>query len=79
MKLPIKILGVGMAWWHPEEIYWLSRSRIIMPLPIIITIPKEFVVGVTWWHPEEVHWLSRSRSIMPLPTIMTIPKNGFSG
>ena len=115
MTIPKNLYGgLGVSWWHPEEIRWLSPSGNIMPpshnndvskknfgcrdgmvepwrntlakskqnhnaLPIIMTIPKEFVVGVTWWHPEEVPWLSRSRSIMPLPTIMTIPKNGFRG
>jgi hypothetical protein len=55
-------MGVGVAWWHPEEMPWLSRSRSIMPLPTM-TISKFFGVGVAWWFPEEIPW--PSRSIMP--------------
>jgi len=57
-------MGVGEAWWHPEEIPWLSRSRNITPLTTIMTI-KKIDVGMAWWHSEEMPWLSRSRSIMP--------------
>ena len=62
-----KKLFVGLTWWYPEEIPWLSRSRIIiMPLPTIMTIQKNyFHLGVAWWHPEELRWLSRSGRIMP--------------
>jgi len=57
---------VGVAWWHPEEIPWLSRSRNIMPTSQNNDNLKNGV-GVAWWHPEEIPWLSRSRSIMPFP------------
>ena len=40
----IIFLGVGVAWWHPEELPWLSRSRNIMP-PSQMTIPKIGVWG----------------------------------
>ena len=75
MTIP-KEFVVGVTWWHPEEVPWLSRSRNIMPFPTIMTIQKKLGVWVAWWHPEEIPWLSRSWSILPLPTIMTIPKNG---
>ena len=58
-----KKMGVGVAWWHPEEMPWLSRSRSIMPLPTR-TIQKKWGVWVAWWHNEEIPWLNRSRSIM---------------
>ena len=29
-----------MAWWHPEEMPWLSGSRSVIPLPTIMTAQK---------------------------------------
>jgi hypothetical protein len=37
----------GVAWWHPEEIPWLSRSISIMPLPAIMTNTFFLLKG---WH-----------------------------
>ena len=56
--------GVGLAWWQPEEIHWLSR-RSIMPLPTMTIMKNLGVYGVAWRHPKEIPRLSRSRTIMP--------------
>jgi len=71
MKIPKN--GVGVAWWHPEELSWLSRSRRIMHPSHNDDNSVKSGVGMAWWHPEEIPWLSRSRRIGTLPTIMTIP------
>ena len=74
-----KKMGVGVAWWHPEEMPWLSRSRSIMPLPTR-TIQKKWGVWVAWWHNEEIPWLNRSRSIMlPSHNNDNSKKIGFRG
>jgi len=51
-------MGVGVAWWHPEEIPWLSRSRSIMPPSHNNDNSRKNGLGVAWWNPEEMPWLS---------------------
>ena len=82
MSLPtirtIKKIGVGLAWWHPEEIPWLSRRRNIISRSHNNDNSKKKTkilgVGIAWWHPEEVPWTSQR--IMPPATsiILSHPK-----
>jgi len=37
-----KKMGLGVAWWHPEEIPWLSRSKK-RDISIVLFYPKTVI------------------------------------